>query len=56
MAVEVKGLKEASGSISLTPKEHEVAHTLATRFYLFIVKNFRESPSHQVYANPLGGT
>lgn len=53
LAVEVKGLKEQSGSISLTPKEYEVASALSNRFFLFIVKNFRESPFHEIYQNPL---
>jgi hypothetical protein len=53
LAVEVKGLKDQSGSISLTPKEHEVASALANRFFLFVVKNFRESPFHEMYRNPL---
>jgi hypothetical protein len=55
LAVEVKGLKEKSGSVSLTPKEHEVASVLARRFFLFIVKNFRESPYHEIYPDPLAG-
>jgi hypothetical protein len=55
LAVEVKGLKEKSGSLSLTPKEHEVASALASRFFLFVVKNFRESPYHEIYPDPLGG-
>jgi len=55
LAVEVKGLKERSGSLSLTPKEHEVALVLAARFFLFVVKNFRESPYHEIYPDPLAG-
>jgi hypothetical protein len=55
LAVEVKGLKESSGSLSLTPKEHEVASLLKTRFFLFVVKNFRESPYHEIYPNPIAG-
>jgi hypothetical protein len=39
----------------LTPKEHEVAATLAGRFYLFVVKNFREVPFHEIYQDPLSG-
>jgi len=54
-AVEVKGLKEKSGSISLTPKEYEMAKSLANRFFLFVVKNFREKPYHELYQNPLAG-
>jgi hypothetical protein len=53
LAVEVKGLQDRAGSLSLTPKEYEVASTLANRFFLFVVKNFRESPFHEVYQNPL---
>lgn len=52
-AVEVKGLAERTGSVSLTPKEHEVADKLAERYFLFVVKNFRERPCHVIYCNPL---
>jgi hypothetical protein len=53
LAVEVKGLKETSGSLSMTPKEYELASALGPRFFLFVVKNFRESPYHEIYVNPL---
>ena len=53
LAVEVKGLKDLTGSLSMTPKEHDVASTLGERFYLFVVRNFREKPSHSIYRNPL---
>ena len=53
LAVEVKGLKDRAGSLSLTPKEYEVASTLTNRFFLFVVKNFRKSPFHEIYQNPL---
>jgi len=56
LAVEVKGLKERTGSLSLTPKEHKVAGALTNRFFLFVVKNFEESPFHEIYQNPLSGT
>ena len=55
LAVEVKGLKERSGSLSMTPKEYGAAEALGGRFYLFVVKNFRESPFHEIFANPLSG-
>ena len=55
LAVEVKGLMEMTGGISLTPKEHEVAEALSSRFFLFVVKNFRETPCHEIYRNPLAG-
>jgi hypothetical protein len=54
-AIEVKGLSEASGSIALTSKEHSVASLLKERFFLFVVKNFRENPFHELYQDPLGG-
>ena len=53
LAVEVKGLNDSSGKISLTNKEHRVAGLLSHRFYLFVVRNFREKPFHTIYCNPL---
>jgi hypothetical protein len=53
LAVEVKGLKERMGSLSLTPKEHDVAMALRDRFFLFVVKNFQEAPFHEIFQNPL---
>jgi hypothetical protein len=53
--VEVKGLNEPSGTISLTEKEHSVASVLRERFFLFVVKNFKESPFHELYQDPLNG-
>ncbi|MGA3210397.1 MAG: DUF3883 domain-containing protein [Terriglobales bacterium] len=53
LAVEVKGLRERVGSLSLTPKEYAVATALKDRFFLFVVKNFRDSPFHEIYRNPL---
>jgi hypothetical protein len=55
LAVEVKGLTERVGSLSLTPKEHEVATAMGEQFFLFVVKNFRESPFHEIFRNPLSG-
>ncbi len=55
LAVEVKGLKEKTGSVSLTHKEHQVATVLRDRFYLFVVKNFQESPFHEIFRDPLSG-
>ncbi len=55
LAVEVKGLKERMGNLSLTPKEHELATALGDRFFLFVVKNFQESPFHEIFQNPLSG-
>ena len=56
LAVEVKGLKERSGGLALTPKEHETASALGEKFFLFVVKNFRESPYHEIYRDPLSGS
>jgi len=53
IAVEVKGLNESSGSIRLTEKEYSVAKVLNERFYLFVVKNFKEVPFHEIIQNPL---
>lgn len=55
LAVEVKGLREQTGSLSLTPREYEAAKSMRDRFYLFIVKNFQKSPVHEIYSNPLSG-
>jgi len=55
LAVEVKGLRERAGSLSLTPKEYGTAQALRRRFFLFVVKNFHESPFHEIYQDPLSG-
>ena len=55
LAIEVKGLREQTGSISLTPREHEAAAGMRDRFYLFVVKNFQKSPNHEIFLNPLEG-
>jgi len=53
LAIEVKGLAAMNGNLSLTSKEFEAASVLADRFYLFVVKNFREKPIHSLYNNPI---
>lgn len=53
LAVEVKGLRELTGGLSLTPREYEAATAMQDRFYLFVVKNFRKSPLHEIFPNPL---
>jgi hypothetical protein len=55
LAVEVKGLTKRVGNLSLTPKEHAVATALRDRFFLFVVKNFHETPFHEIYPDPLFG-
>jgi hypothetical protein len=53
--IEVKGLSGPSGGIALTSKEHSVASILKARFFLFVVKNFKENPFHELYRDPLNG-
>jgi hypothetical protein len=53
LVVEVKGMKDQNGTLLMTPKEYDVASTLRDRFFLFVVRNFRESPSHSIFQNPL---
>jgi hypothetical protein len=53
LAVEVKGLTGQTGSLSMTPKEYEAASALGERFFLFVVRNFREAPSHTIFQNPI---
>jgi hypothetical protein len=55
LAVEVKGLKEQTGSLSMTSKEYDVASALRERFFLFVVRNFRESPFYEIFQDPLSG-
>jgi len=55
LAVEVKGCKERTGNVSMTPKEYNVAAALRQRYYLFVVKNFQESPFHEIFQDPLSG-
>ncbi|MGB0063565.1 MAG: DUF3883 domain-containing protein [Terracidiphilus sp.] len=55
LAVEVKGLREQTGGISLTPREYDVATELQDRFFLFVVKNFQKTPYHEIFPNPLAG-
>lgn len=54
--VEVKGLNELKGNIQLTEKEFKVASMVKENYCLFIVKNFREQPVHDVIFNPLEST
>ena len=47
-------MKGRTGSLAFVPKEHQVAKALRKRFFLFVVKNFAESPFHEIYQDPLG--
>jgi hypothetical protein len=53
LAVEVKGMKDRTGSLAMTPKEYDVAAKMKDRYFLFVVRNFRELPSHEIFRNPL---
>lgn len=51
--VEVKGLNEKCGSVLMTDKEFQVANVLLDKYCLFVVRNFKEEPTHELYFNPL---
>lgn len=53
LAIEVKGLRGQTGTLALTPKEHQMASALKNRFILFVVKNFRERPVHEIFRDPI---
>jgi hypothetical protein len=55
LAVEVKGIKGKSGGLMMTQKEYDVASAMRNRFFLFVVRNFCESPSHEIFMDPLSG-
>lgn len=55
LAVEVKGIRQKVGSVSLTPREYEAATEMQDRFYLFVVKNFQKTPYHELFLNPIAG-
>jgi len=55
IAVEVKGLKDQGGGIALTPKEYEIAAAITDRYFLFVVRNFRENPNHLIFRDPVNG-
>jgi hypothetical protein len=52
-AIEVKGVTEATGSVSMTQKEFSVAEQMKDQFFLFVVKNFREKPFHSFFRDPI---
>lgn len=51
--IEVKGLNELKGSILLTEKEFYMAQNMKENYCLFIVKNFKEKPQHDIVFDPL---
>jgi hypothetical protein len=55
LAVEVKGLRQNTGTILLTDKEYRTADTLRERYVLFVVRGFAETPEHIVFRDPVHG-
>jgi len=55
LAIEVKGINENSGNIIMTEKEYSVAKELKDRYFLYIVKNFREEPFPKYFQDPAYG-
>lgn len=51
--VEVKGLNEKYGNILMTEKEFNVASAVKERYCLFVVRNFKETPEHSLFFDPL---
>ena len=51
--VEVKGINERHGSILMTEKEYNMAEDLLERYCLFVVSNFKDTPIHQLFFNPV---
>ena len=51
--VEVKGLSEIKGNIQMTEKEFMIAQNMKSKYCLFIVKNFKEKPMHEIIFDPL---
>ncbi len=52
-AVEVKGLSTLSGGIVLTEKEHSVGGKLADSYFIYVVKNFNETPFAVIIRDPI---
>lgn len=52
LGIEVKGLNSMNGVIALTNKEYTVAQYMVDRYFLFVVKNFRENPFHEIIQHP----
>ncbi|MCC6475919.1 DUF3883 domain-containing protein [bacterium] len=53
--IEVKGIAESCGNVTMTSKEHSIASLLRERYFLFVVKNFKEEPFFEMYQDPLDG-
>lgn len=53
LGIEVKGLNEASGNIVMTSKEYTTAGLLKNRYFIFVVKNFKEKPFYDIFQDPI---
>ena len=51
--VEVKGINEQHGNILMTEKEYNMAEDLLERYCLFVVSNFKDTPLHRMFFNPI---
>ena len=51
--VEVKGISECQGSVLMTEKEFNMAEDLLDRYCLFVVSNFKETPVHHLFFDPI---
>lgn len=51
--IEVKGINEKRGNILMTEKEFCMAEELQERYCLFVVSNFKETPRHEFFFNPI---
>ena len=52
-AIEVKGLERAKGAIGLTDKEYRVASYLKEKYFVFLVRNFIDTPVYNLFKNPV---
>lgn len=53
LAVEIKGLAEKSGTVTFTEKEWRVAEKLGERYYVYVVKDFCDTPFPTLIRGPL---
>lgn len=51
--VEVKGMNGKTGNVLLTEREYEMAYNLKDKYCLFVVRNFKDKPFHDLYFDPL---
>ena len=53
--VEVKGIGANKGAVMMTEKEYALADKLREQFCLFVVRDFKKTPFHSLFFNPLHG-